>query len=397
MKFVFIDHTITLSSPFNTGIQRTVRRIIEQSKKNSFSYKFRVINLNDLNNSPNIKNGFRIPTILKSSINIFLNKVGLYQLYHHSLFRLTCFIFFKKTDVNGSYFLNIDANWSKSNLLFIDRFRENGGKVISIYYDNGPYLYPEFFYPELVKGYREYWGKCIKNSDLILCISKTIRDELIELINKNTDILLEGHDIPYIDYFYLGHDHSSVDFEEFPIKASPTNGKRNYLVVGSIEPRKNNKYIFDSFLTLLKKKPKLSESINLIFIYNNSWKQDKLISSIHSSKYFNKNIFLLSDVNDRELLYFYQSSYALINASYYEGFGLGLAEAQSMGLKVFCSDIPVYKELFSTNAIFFNNLKSESLYDVILSDLAEPKPLKPSILFTWKNSFSMIIKKMNNI
>ena len=396
MKSLFIDNTITSKSPFNTGIQRTVRRLIEESD-NNIHFKSHIINLNDINKISEKKTLIRVPSVIKNTFNIFLNKIGLFEFYSLFLFKISCYKFFQITNVNESYFLNIDANWGPANLYFIDKFKKKGGKVISIYYDNGPYLHPEYFYPDLVIIFKKYWKKCFNKSDLILCISKTVRDELLDLIDKNTDNLFNNVTIPKIDYFYLGNDHISLDKLNLPLQAEASNNKLNYLVVGSIEPRKNNQYIFDSFENLLTSNPSLIKRLNLIFIYNNSWKQDDLIQQIKSSRYLNKNIYIFDDVNDRELLYLYKSSYALINASHYEGYGLGIAEALSMELKVFCSDIPVYREIFSGNVIFFNTLKSEDLNNNILIDLKKEKKIKPANNFSWKSSLDMLLDKLNRI
>jgi len=396
MKSLFIDNTITSKSPFNTGIQRTVRRLIEESD-NNIHFKSHIINLNDINKISEKKTLIRVPSVIKNTFNIFLNKIGLFEFYSLFLFKISCYKFFQITNVNESYFLNIDANWGPANLYFIDKFKKKGGKVISIYYDNGPYLHPEYFYPDLVIIFKKYWKKCFNKSDLILCISKTVRDELLDLIDKNTDNLFNNVTIPKIDYFYLGNDHISLDKLNLPLQAEASNNKLNYLVVGSIEPRKNNQYIFDSFENLLTNNPPLIKKLNLIFVYNNSWKQDYLIEKIKSSSYLNKNIYIYDDVNDRELLYLYKSSYALINASYYEGYGLGIAEALSMKLKVFCSDIPVYREIFNGNVIFFETSNSDDLNKKILSDLKKQKKLKTANDISWKASMSMLLDKLNRI
>lgn len=394
MKSLFIDNTITLNSPFNTGIQRTVRRLTEESN-NNVHFKSYIINLNDINKSSEKKTLIRVPSVIKNTFNIFLNKIGLFEIYSLILFKISCYKFFRNTNVNESYFLNIDANWGPINLYFLDKFKKNGGKVISIYYDNGPYLHPEYFYPGLVTMFKKYWNECFKKSDLILCISRTICNELQDLINK--DIINVKNNNLIIDYFYLGNDHTSMDIKNLPINVTSKLNIKNYLVVGSIEPRKNNEYIFDVFETILNTRKVKKETLNLIFIYNNEWKQKNLIKKIKLSKYFNKNIFLLDDVNDRELLYFYESSYALINASFYEGYGLGIAEALSKNIKVFCSNNSTFKELFSQSVIFFDNKNSSDLVEKIISDIDNPYRLKHINLPSWNKSFMDLISKIQKV
>jgi len=390
----YIDHTNTKKSKFNTGIQRTVRKLISETKHFKSDYNFHLIDFENLfnKNSNTKKSKIRIPNFIIHSLHVILARIGILNLIYLTIFKIQCYKYFKNKNFNDCIYLNIDANWSDHNLHFIKKFSKKGGKIVSIYYDNGPYLYPEFFHPELVNSFKRHWNRCVDISDLILCISKTISIELNQFIFSNPK-LFNLKKIPIIDYFYLGNDiknKNNIDF--FTI--SKDKNFNNYLVVGSIEPRKNNSLIFNSFMTLLKDNYFKSCS-RLIFVYNNSWLENSLVTKIKQSPYYNENIFLLEDINDRELSYLYSTSYALINASYYEGFGLSIAEALNYKLKVFCSDIQTYKEIFKENVIYFNNSKSINLCNVIKQDLNNKNTKKSKIkIFSWSNSLEMLISKI---
>ena len=68
-----------------------------------------------------------------------------------------------------------------------------------------------------------------------------------------------------------------------------------------------------------------------------------------------------------------------------------------MKLKVFCSDIPVYREIFNGNVIFFETSNSDDLNKKILSDLKKQKKLKTANDISWKASMSMLLDKLNRI
>lgn len=391
---IFIDQTITAKSPFNTGIQRTVRKLINYAIRDN-NHTFNLIELDNLfqRNKKNKKRNklLRVPHFIQHACFVILNKIRIYNFFQLLIFRINLFFYFNKKDLKNSIYLNIDSNWSQSNLIFMKYFKKKGGKIVSIYYDNGPFLYPSLFHKKLVENFSIFWNQAFELSDLIICISKTVSLELKKYIKLNFNYSIEKS--PNIDYFYLGSDFTEISNLNF-FNIQPI--KKNYLVVGSIEPRKNNRLIFESFEDLLKNEL-FRNNINLIFIFNNTWFSEDLLSDIKNSIYFNHNIFLLNDVNDRELRYFYESSYALLNASIYEGFGLGISEALSYKIKVFCNDISVYREIFSDSVIFFEN-KKESLIKQIKDDFKSPVKIKiNNNIISWKQSYQMLISKIQSL
>ena len=65
-------------------------------------------------------------------------------------------------------------------------------------------------------------------------------------------------------------------------------------------------------------------------------------------------------INDGELSRLYKDCEAYVSASFIEGFGLPVLEALSHGARCICSDIPVYRELFSGSVEFFTANRWES-------------------------------------
>ena len=55
--------------------------------------------------------------------------------------------------------------------------------------------------------------------------------------------------------------------------------------------------------------------------------------------------------------------------SVYEGFGLPILEAMSMNCMILCSNIPIFREIVGSNAIFFDPLSSESIAEALHQSL----------------------------
>jgi glycosyltransferase involved in cell wall biosynthesis len=66
-------------------------------------------------------------------------------------------------------------------------------------------------------------------------------------------------------------------------------------------------------------------------------------------------------LSDGDLVAAYRSATCLINTSLNEGFCLPVVEAQSLGLPVICTDIPVLREVAGQGALFFAPHDAEAL------------------------------------
>jgi glycosyltransferase involved in cell wall biosynthesis len=134
--------------------------------------------------------------------------------------------------------------------------------------------------------------------------------------------------------------------------------KGYFLSVASYDPRKNLGLIINAFNRLYHK----NKNIHLYLV----GKQNKVFekSFLTSS---NPNIFFLNNVSDEELVIYYQKSLAFISSSLYEGFGLPILEALSQGTTCLVSDIPVYKEIYKENVLYFKSNEEISLSNLMES------------------------------
>jgi glycosyltransferase involved in cell wall biosynthesis len=81
--------------------------------------------------------------------------------------------------------------------------------------------------------------------------------------------------------------------------------------------------------------------------------RDQLEAQVRELK-IESQVTLAGYVSDAELIQLYQTSHALVQPSFSEGFGLTGIEAMASGTLVLASDIPIFKEIYQTAAIYFN-------------------------------------------
>lgn len=378
---IFILCTEAYSSSINTGIQRVTKNIL--------TYADEVAG----------KMGYKIQPIIfeKGRLKpISLEKV-LSQ--HKNDYRKKTFTEVVKR-IKYKYFLSLDKyKTQKNNILFIPEiylyqsnlwstiidFKLKSGSIQSIVYDLIPINQPETvgFEPW---HFKEWLDNLVKYSSQILTISKFVKDDLNNYLSIN-----QVNRRPLVNYFYLGSNlNLNTKYEKNPPiskffkKDCPT-----FVVVGSIEPRKNHRYVIEAMDIFWQQKGQAS----LIIIGKEGWKNEKIIQVIKNHPEYNNRLFLLRNASDDDLNFAYENSTGLIFASTVEGFGLPIIEAFQYGLPVFCSNIPVFKEIADNKAIFFDINSSRDLSDKLVKYCQEPlKNRQPVSWLTGRESVEMLFE-----
>ena len=146
------------------------------------------------------------------------------------------------------------------------------------------------------------------------------------------------------------------------------------LTVGTIEPRKNYRYIIDQW-------PSSHEIPYLVVVGRYGWKARKEVQGLRSTK----NIIWLKKVCDSQLIRLYQDAALYFSASLNEGFNIPVTEALNRRTLVLISDIPVHRELYAGRAKFFN--WNESLLNQLLQILPKENLSVEHPMYTEGQSF----------
>ena len=125
------------------------------------------------------------------------------------------------------------------------------------------------------------------------------------------------------------------------------------LYVGKRHGYKNCKILLEAYL-----KNKELQKLNLVLVGGEelSFEETNILMPL-----LNNKVFHLQNIKDDELQYLYKKSAFYISTSKAEGFGYPIVEALKNGTSCICSNIPVYKELFSDFVTFFRVDDSASL------------------------------------
>ncbi|HUC95137.1 MAG TPA: glycosyltransferase family 1 protein [Candidatus Saccharimonadales bacterium] len=134
--------------------------------------------------------------------------------------------------------------------------------------------------------------------------------------------------------------------------------KAEYFVyVGNAYPHKNLVRLIQAIVFMNKK---MNTKIELKIASSRNVFTQRLQSEIDSQN-AGKYVTLLGFVSDNELVSLYKNTIGFVFPSLSEGFGLPGIEAMRAETLVLASDIPVFKEIYKDNAIYFDPLDFTSI------------------------------------
>jgi len=253
-------------------------------------------------------------------------------------------------------FLLPDAYWTRRGVWQAAAHARNSGATIAtVIYDLIPLTHPQYVGTKRMEGFRRYLNHAVENSDLIVAISQTVRDEVREYIKNHFS---DFKRLPTsVEHFTLGAELSLVNGairpavkELFGVKLAENSQAKPYLMVATFDPRKNHHYLLDAFDLLWKQR----SDLQLCLIGRVGSLCEDVIHRIRSHPAWNKQLFAFFDIKDAELQHCYQNCRGVIFPSIVEGFGLPIVESLWFGKRTFASDTPIHREVGKNDCVYFD-------------------------------------------
>lgn len=213
--------------------------------------------------------------------------------------------------------------------------------------------------PKTVKIIRRLALNIITNltfdqSRFFISNSNGTKEKLKNYYNINSNSVINP---PVRKNFFHISDELFTDF----LNRNHLENKKYFLFVGTLEPRKN----LESILLTYEKAIELYGLDNcypLIIIGGKGWKNTKAIDKLnYLLMKYPQNIIVKGYVSEEELPYYFKGARYFLFPSLYEGYGMPVAEARSIGTAVITSNIPELIEASESDGIFLNpyNLENE--------------------------------------
>jgi glycosyltransferase involved in cell wall biosynthesis len=201
---------------------------------------------------------------------------------------------------------------------------------------------PPLFYYVKRAGYRRVFDHAIFAAAKIIVPTNSVKNELVKFYSLDPN---------KVDVTYEGFDERITDEENYGSVLKKYGIDGDYFIyAGNAYPHKNLRRAIEATIELNRTAKKkiyfVIVSARNVFVQ----RLERLVKSLNAGHL----IKLLGFVSDADLGVLYKKSLAFIYPSLSEGFGLPGLEAMNIGTLVGASGIPVFREVYKDNAIYFN-------------------------------------------
>ncbi len=204
-----------------------------------------------------------------------------------------------------------------------------GFRYVVMCYDIIPLLFPQYFMPDDARAFRNYWNEMFSLADKILVNSHRVASDIVAYCDRN------GLSLAEFCLVRLGFDASLATTKALlPADLQPG---RYIIFVSTIEPRKGHGMLIRVWQRLLEASVPQRQNFKLVFVGRRGWQIDDVFDRIGDKELWNGTLIHLTGVADDTLASLYREAAFCVYPSQYEGFGLPIIEAFSLGKAVIAS------------------------------------------------------------
>ncbi len=268
-------------------------------------------------------------------------------------------------------------------------------KVMNLY-DLTFIKYPHFT-NSVVETYTAKVKQCLEWTDLVLTISESSKQDIIKYlqVDEKKVVVTPLASRYHTDYFADGR------IDELSKQIQYDLSQPYLLFVSTIEPRKNIQAIISAF-NYLKEKHKIPH--NLVMIGRKGWHYEPIFTAIEKSPWKNK-IHHLDYLSDELVALFYAKADVFVYPSHYEGFGLPVLEAMTIGTPVVTSNTSSLPEVAGDAALLINPDEPMQLAEAILKLITDSelhqefidKGKERAKTFSWERTAKETLKAYRSI
>jgi glycosyltransferase involved in cell wall biosynthesis/2-polyprenyl-3-methyl-5-hydroxy-6-metoxy-1,4-benzoquinol methylase/predicted nucleic acid-binding Zn-ribbon protein len=297
--------------------------------------------------------------------------------------------------VSGDIYFVLDSTWSIQILERLISYKKYGIITGAFYHDLIPIQHTEFCNIKMIKIFTSWVLETAKYADFFVCNSEVTKENLKTETAKLYPQRSLDDEIAFS--LRLGADVSAYDVEYTPSRTDLLDAfdrDVTYLIVATLEIRKNHKLLLDAFDSLWQRYP----AIKLCFIGREGWMVEELIKRVRAHPMLNKRLFWFEGLTDKDVQWAYRKAKCVLYPSWTEGFGLPIVEALYCEVPVLASDIPVFHEVGGEHIGYFDPHDFLSLVKWIerIEQHGIPKEIVPDGNFkwaTWKESTEEMLEK----
>lgn len=258
-------------------------------------------------------------------------------------------------------------------------------RVMAIY-DLTYLKYPDYTPAVVRKTYGDRVRQCLQWTDLILTISESSKRDII----RELGVPPEKVAIATPASRYSCKTVETLDRDRLKNSVAYDFTIPYLLFVSTLEPRKNVCSLIRAF-NALKQRYKLPQ--HLVLIGKKGWHYEPILAAIETSPW-RQQIHHLDYLSDEQVALFYANADVFVYPSHYEGFGIPVLEAMTLGTPVVTSNTSSLPEVAGDAAILVDPHRPQDLSEAI-AQVASDRAFRQELigkgqqrakLFSWERT-----------
>jgi len=222
------------------------------------------------------------------------------------------------------------------------------GKILTVH-DIMPLIHPEWYARLTYNYFNECIRKAVTDADIIIAMSEYTKKDIVEHYHVNDRKI-------HVIYSGLPSDfYENNKMVEVKIDAP------YILSVSALRKNKNQLGLIEAFERFKESNP----DNNIKLVFTGPERSAEMISGRIKDTFIEKNVVFTGFVSDSQLKYLYKNAIAFAYVSLYEGFGLPILEAMSLGKAVICSNVTSMPEVGSNAVEYCNPYDVDSIKNAI--------------------------------
>lgn len=291
------------------------------------------------------------------------------------------------------YYIQPSPNHLYRSAVVEAKLRRERASFICLIHDLIPIDFPEYARPGGADRHIERMATLARHAQVLVANSAATAESMRRF-------LVGQQRTPPVIPILLGTDDKGAAAPLTP----PTPKTPYFLIVGTIEPRKNHILLLNIWRRMIELYGN-DATPHLIVAGRRGWENEHVVDMLERTTGIHDHVQELGRSSDEELAALIREARALLLPSFAEGFGMPVAEALAAGTPVICSDLPALREVGGDIPDYIDPLDGIAWMTAIRDYATDNSPRRTSQmrrlrelnLPTWESHIRGVIKVMTDL
>lgn len=285
------------------------------------------------------------------------------------------------------------ADWHGSDPAFVDYLaglKKTGVILAQMSYDLLPIVTPQYS-GHATESLTRYTKTIYPLCDIIFAISEHTKQDITNWLKSNK------LPVPKIEVIRLGDDFKLAKSSKPAGSYFSGEAKDFLLCVGTIEARKNHALLYYVYKLASQRKIELPD---LVIVGRRGWKSDDIYEVMTTDPQTKNKFIILEKASDEELSWLYKHCLFSVYPSFYEGWGLPIAESIAHSTPCVCSNTSSMPEVAGDLVSYFSPSSADECLQAITAMLKPGaleearQKLKTYQPTSWDETFKLVQKQI---